>query len=53
MKLIMIPYYKHISPSVSVDGVRMINSGYDTKAIVSANNVRDKQKKGRTKMNKC
>lgn len=48
MMSIMIPYYKHISDSISVDGVRMINSGYDTEAIVSGNNVRDKQKRGRT-----
>lgn len=42
----MIPHYKHIiSPSVSVDGVRMINSGYDSvKAIVSETMLADVQK---------
>lgn len=29
-KVAMIPHYNHISPRVSVDGVRMINSGYDS-----------------------
>lgn len=31
----MIPHYNHISPHVSVDGARMINSGYDSTSIVS------------------
>lgn len=32
----MMPHYKLISPRISADGARMINSGYDnTMAIVS------------------